>query len=112
MTQAPLLENIVVRRCYRSPACTVRSIQLHIFCDALLMGYRAAVYIRILNIDGIAHLSLVMGKSRVTPMKSVSVPRLELTAAVIGMKLRRLITSKLEFQFDSVNYWIDSTTVL
>ena len=112
MTQAPLLENVAVRRCYKPPACTVRSIQLHVFCDASLMGYGAAAYIRVLDIDGNAHLSLVMGKSRVTPVKSVSVPRLELTAAVIGVKLGRLITSELEFQFESVNYWTDSTTVL
>ena len=112
MTQAPLLENIAVRRCYKSPACTVRSIQLHIFCDASMMAYGAAAYIRVLDIDGNVHLSLVMGKSRVTPMKSVSVPRLELTTAVISAKLGRLITSELEFHFESVNYWIDSTTVL
>ena len=50
-----------------------------------------------------------MGKSRVSSIKPISVPRLELTAA--GVKVGQLIVNELEYQLDMVVYWTDSTTV-
>ena len=53
-----------------------------------------------------------MGKSRVSPVKPVSVPRLDLTAATIAVKLSTFVCNQLEFEFDCVYYWIDAMIVL
>ena len=66
-----------------------------------------------MNEDVYIHCSLVMAKSRVTPMKFVSIPRLELTAAALSIKVSLILKKGLtrstpirEF------YWTDSMVVL
>ena len=53
--------------------------QLHIFVDVSLRAYEAVVYLR--QQDSIA---LIMSRSRVTPTKSITLPKLELMAVVKG----------------------------
>ncbi|XP_064106928.1 uncharacterized protein LOC135215903 [Macrobrachium nipponense] len=54
-----------------------------------------------------------MGKARVaSPLKDVSVPRLELSAAVLAVRLGTTILAMIDFKVDEVYYWTDSTTVL
>ena len=43
------------------------------------------------------HCSLVIGKSRVVPVKYISIPRLELTTATLSIKMSTLLMSKLPF---------------
>jgi Pao retrotransposon peptidase len=78
----PSLESIEVERCFK-PAdfSNVISVELHHFSNASLVGYGQCSYLRVTNADGQIHCSLVIGKSRVTPTKPVTIPRLELTAA-------------------------------
>ena len=59
-----------------------------------------------------SHCSFVLGKSRVTPLKVVSIPRLELAAAVVAVKLNCLIRNELEYPIHDTIYWTDSTVVL
>jgi hypothetical protein len=56
--------------------------ELHHFSDASTVGYGQCSYIRIVDSKQQVHCSLVVAKSRVTPLKPVTIPRLELTAAV------------------------------
>ena len=56
--------------------------------------------------------SLVLGKSRVTPSKVVTIPRLELTAAVLACNLAATAKEELEFNIDRTVFWTDSTIVL
>lgn len=55
--------------------------QLHHFADASERGYGTVNYLRLQNKAGHVHISFLLGKSRVTPLKPVTIPRLELTAA-------------------------------
>ncbi|KAL7857231.1 hypothetical protein SRHO_G00161300 [Serrasalmus rhombeus] len=68
-------------------------------------------YIRIENSHGQVHCSFLLGKSRVTPLKPVTVPRLELTAATIAVKMDKLMKQLRMDLKDSV-LWTDITTVL
>ena len=52
-----------------------------------------------------------MGKFRVAPLKPVTVPRLELTAAVYSMRISQQIRKELEYNMDEVYYWTDSKVV-
>ncbi|XP_059371009.1 uncharacterized protein LOC132158999 [Carassius carassius] len=53
-----------------------------------------------------------MGKSRVAPLKQTTIPRMELTAAVVAVNTDKMLKDELELElFESV-FWTDSTTVL
>lgn len=61
--------------------------ELHKFSDARENAYGALAYVRKLNMDGIMHVSILLPKSRVAPLKSITAPRLELCGALIAVKL-------------------------
>ena len=65
--------------------------ELHCFCDASAIGYSAVAYLRTIDKNGCVHVTFVMGKSRVAPLKSITIPRLELVAAVIGVDIVQFI---------------------
>lgn len=86
--------------------------QIHIFCDASEQTYGSVSYLRTVDSQGKVHLSFLMARSRVTPRCQLSMPRLELCAAVTGAQLARLLKTELTLQIDSTILWTDSTTVL
>ena len=94
----------------------VRDTQLYIFVDASETGYSAAAYIRREYEDPTGKVdvsvSFLMGKSLVSPVRSVTIPRLELAAAVLGTRIRDILQRELTMTFDSVNMWTDSMVVL
>ncbi|XP_073243584.1 uncharacterized protein [Porites lutea] len=53
-----------------------------------------------------------MGKARLAPVREISIPRLELTAAVISVKLSKIIRDELDMNFQKVFYRTDSMSVL
>lgn len=88
-----------------------KSIQMHGFCDASEKGYGAVVYIRTKRENGY-QIELMASKSRVSPLKAITIPRLELCAANL---LVNLVESILPI-FENKNYrifcWSDSQVVL
>lgn len=64
------------------------------------------------NSNGSVHCSLVMGKARVAPTKVTTVPRLELSAAVIAAKMGAVLKHELEIDNLKEYYWTDSKIVL
>ena len=57
------------------------------------------------------HCSLVMAKSRVTPLKPITVPRLELAATVVSTNVSAFLWKELKYDFSEV-FWTDSKVVL
>ena len=107
------LRTLSVPRCFKpTEFSAVDRVELHHFSDASEYGYGAVSYLRIVDDGGVAHCSFVLGKSRVAPLKVMSIPRLELTAAVVAAKLNRLIRNELEYPIDDTIFWTDSTVVL
>ncbi|KAL6469323.1 hypothetical protein MHYP_G00228470 [Metynnis hypsauchen] len=86
--------------------------ELHIFCDASESAYGAVAYLRTAESSGATHLSFVMARSRVAPKRMLSIPRLELCAAVSGAQLAQLLQKELTLQIHGRFCWSDSTTVL
>ncbi|XP_064079552.1 uncharacterized protein LOC135196641 [Macrobrachium nipponense] len=82
------------------------------FSDASNEGYGAAAYIRLSDSSGRISTALLMGKSRVCPVKATTIPRLELTAAVVSINLAQHILKELQIAVDQTFYHTDSTTVL
>ena len=82
------LEKLKIQRCYKPPTFgNVTSVQLHHFSDASDHGYGQCSYLRLTDDTGQVHCSFVMGKARVTPLKPVTIPRLELTAALLSVRV-------------------------
>ena len=87
------------------------SIELHHFSDASNSGYGQCSYIRYVN-DNKVHCTLLAAKARVTPKKVVTIPRLELTAAVISVKMSTFLREELDITIDREYFWTDSLVVL
>lgn len=74
-----LIRKFEIPRWYGS---TVDSrVELLGFSDASALSYGAILYLRIIHADGKIEISMVMAKTRVAPLKTISIPRLELCAA-------------------------------
>ena len=96
-SQLPELKSIKIDRCFKPKDFgKVSDISLHHFSDACDTGYGQVSYIRLENINGKVNCSFLMDKSRVTPVKPVIVPRIELTAATVSVKVATLMTKELE----------------
>ena len=86
---------------------------LHHFSDASQNGYGQASYLRLVDEKGTVHCSLVMGKSRVTLTKFLSISRLELAAAALSVKISLLLRKELTIHPIIKEYfWADSKVVL
>ncbi|KAL6480076.1 hypothetical protein MHYP_G00111090 [Metynnis hypsauchen] len=106
------LEKIEIPRCFIPVGFgEVQRAELHHFSDASSQGYGQCSYIRLLSKEKV-HCSLVMGKARVAPTKIVTIPRLELTAAVTSAAVSNMLREELEFKIDEEYYWTDSQVVL
>ena len=93
----PGLERLAIPRCLKPETFgTLSSIQLHYFADASEIGYWAVSYLRLVDVSGSIHCILLMGKSRVALLKLLIIPRLELSAATVAVKLHKLILYELE----------------
>ena len=90
----------------------ITEIQLHVFCDASEDAYGAVAYVRYSFKNGEHACALVMAKSRLAPIKTVTLPRLELEGARCGARLARLILQELDLPIERVQYWSDSTLTL
>ena len=110
-SRLPELQRISVPRCYK-PVWFGDVIQssLHMFSDASEIGYGVASYLRQVDSLGNVSVSLVLGKSRVTPTKPVTIPRLELTACSVSVKLGAMIKEELKIP-DLQDYYLTDSTI-
>jgi hypothetical protein len=109
-----VMNHVCLPRCYTisdiDPSESTR--QLHVFCDASERVYGSVAYLKTESRDGKSCVAFVAARSRVAPMKCVSMPRLELSAALIGAQLADTISKEITMPIESVTLWSDSTTVL
>ena len=78
-------------RCLKPPNFgEIARAQLHHFADASEEGYGTVTYLLLHNHQGLAHNAFIIGKSRVTPLKPVTIPRMELTAALVAARMDTL----------------------
>ncbi|KXJ69602.1 hypothetical protein RP20_CCG026464 [Aedes albopictus] len=108
-----LIGDVQVPRCYFRdlPSNSLCELQVHVFVDAGESAYACIGYVRIVC-SGETRCSLVASKTKVAPLKPLSVPRLELQAAMIGARLMQTICSSLTLPISKRYLWTDSSTVL
>ena len=108
----PLLSEISVPRCYVSSEGKIKIYELHHFSDASTFGYGQTTYIRTIDEHGYRCSRLVISKAKVTPKRTVTIPRLELTAAVLSVNVGCFLEKELKIQDIRHFYWTDSMVVL
>ncbi|XP_028393184.1 uncharacterized protein LOC114517595 [Dendronephthya gigantea] len=95
-------------RCLRLERPT--DIQLHVFSDASKVAYAAAAYLVCKYLDRLPTSCLISSKCRVSPVKAMTIPRLELMGAIIATRLAKKL--KRTLKVESVTFRVDSTNVL
>ena len=87
---------------------SLKKIEAHHFSDASTEGYGQCSYLCLLSTR---QCSLVMGKALVTPLKLIIIPRLDLTATLVSIRLSDMLGQ--EFRHDELEemFWTDSKVV-
>lgn len=107
------LANVKIDRCYLPKDFgEVRKYEVHHFTDASVAGYGVCTYLRAISEAGQIHCSLVFAKARVAPTKVTTVPRLELSAAVVAVRVSDMLKAELELEITEEFFWTDSQVVL
>lgn len=90
------------------------TLELHGFCDASERGFCAVIYCRTVDRDGACHVQLVCAKSKVAPLRKLSIPRLELLAATLLADLTASVVEALEpfHAVEQIFGWSDSSVAL
>ncbi|XP_051175264.1 uncharacterized protein LOC127290613 [Leptopilina boulardi] len=109
LKQLPTLGRWRIPRAIRRTG--VQDLQLHGFADASEKAYGACFYVR-WTLQDQHHSILLCSKSRVAPLKSVSLPRLELCSALLLARLYKVVNNSLRLKFEFVRFWSDSTIAL
>lgn len=110
ITQLSSLKTLVIPRQVTCKGAI--AVELHGFCDASERAYGACIYVRSTDISGNFKVSLLCSKSRVAPLKTVTLPRLELCGAVLLAQLYHKVLQAMKITFTKCIFWCDSTIVL
>ena len=107
------LEELKIPRCLKpSDMSGELNYELHHFSDASREAYGAVSYLRIADNSGKVHCSFLMGKSHLAPTPMTTIPRLELLAAIVSLRLDQMLKRELPLVIAKTYFWSDSTSVL
>lgn len=107
-SQLPLLNNI--RFPHKTVIKSASEIELHGFCNASEKAYRVCVYLRTANSYGHLQTRLLAAKSKVASLKSQTIPRLELSEALLLTALTATILQALAIKIKTFIVWILPST--
>ena len=88
------------------------TVHLHLFSNASEYAYSAVAYPRLNDHGGRVQCAFVLAKCRNAPLKRPIIPRLELMASLMAIRISSLIREEMEIAIDNVTFWTDSVTVL
>ncbi|UYV69727.1 hypothetical protein LAZ67_7000491 [Cordylochernes scorpioides] len=91
---------------------SILTLELHGFCDSSEKAYAAVIYVKSCKHDGSIDISLIASKTKVAPIKALSLPRLELCSALLLANLFVAVKESLSLHFDQILLWSDSTIAL
>jgi transposase InsO family protein len=113
LQELKLLDTFTISRCIKPVGFgEIRSAQIHHFSDASESGYGVVTYLRLVNREDRVHCMLLLSRARVNPLKKITVPRLELTAATVAVRLHEKLVKQLKYACPDIYYWTDSMAVL
>jgi hypothetical protein len=111
--QLQYLDQIKLERCLSPSLGKPVKEEIHIFCDASKLAYGAVAYYRTVYDNGQVTVRWIMARARIAPINPErSIPRLELLAAELALKLLNTIRTALEIPLKDCHFWTDSACVL
>ena len=90
---------------------SLKKIELRHFSDASTEGYGQCSYLGLVDTSEQVHCSLVMGNSRVTPLKPITIPRLELSAAPVSVRVSDMLGRELKYNELEEVFWTEGKVV-
>ena len=111
LTELKNIENLKIPRQYAHLNPTSAEVHLIVFADASETSFAATAYFRF-EVEGNVSLAHVMSKTKVAPLKQLSIPKLELQAAVLAVRVAQAVKKLHTFTIHSVSYATDSKIVL
>ena len=113
LRELPLLDQFEIPRCYKPEDFgEVKSVQIHNFADASDSGYGTVSYLRLVNADDKISCAFLASRARVAPLKKTTIPRMELTAATVALRINKMLVSSINYPVVSSFFWTDSESVL
>ena len=109
LEELPYLSELRIPRCFTQVAAA--SYEIHCFADAFLFAYGACSYLCIIDTKGFVRCLFLLEKFRLAPIKSISIPKLELTATVLAIRLSCLLKAELDLPV-VLTFWTNSTAIL
>ena len=106
------LAEVQLSRCLIPSSFLDSQCELHYFSDASEHAYATVVYLRLVNRKGEVRCSFVLSRSRLAPLKTMTIPRLELSAAVLSVRTHTLLMRELSIPVHKTYFWTDSMIVL
>lgn len=106
------LKDLQVPRLLYDPINEIKSFEIHGFSDASMKAYGACVYLRTIYCNNQVSCKLMCSKSRVAPLKVVTLPRLELCGFLLLARLCHKLISIVDINLSRVVLWTDSKIVL
>ncbi|XP_046598464.1 uncharacterized protein LOC124294924 isoform X2 [Neodiprion lecontei] len=88
------------------------SAELHGFSDASQLAMAAVVYLKVTDLQGNSSVALLCSKTQVAPLKPLTIPRLELNAAVLLTRLTLYVRKTLNLEQIPIYLWTDSAVTL
>ena len=109
----PKLSEFKVDRCLIPDGFgDVHEVQLHHFADASKDAFGCVSYARFVSVAGEVHCTFLLGKSRLAPLKTMTIPRLELSAAVVAARVDLMLRKEIGLGVSGSTFWTDSVLVL
>lgn len=106
----PNLNNLKIERLVKSHNYT--HIELHGFADASEKAYGGCIYIVSTDKTNKTYSHLLCAKSKVAPLKPITIPRLELCGALLLSRLAKKVINSVKINFNNCFLWTDSSIVL
>lgn len=94
------------------PLSTAQRKEICIFCDASTKAIAAVAYLRVTDAAGHSEVGFLFGKTKLAPKPDITIPRLELCAAVLAVELAEVMSAELDIQVDDIKLFSDSKVVL
>ena len=105
------VEKCHFKRCLKPKDAADDDIKLIIFCDSSEVAFGACAYARWRLKDGSYHCSLIMEKTHIAPLSTISIVKLELNGARLGAQLKVFIEEESKLKFSKVYLLVDSQII-